>query len=387
MRNETSRTSKTVLILTWFYRPFVGGAELFVEAMLNRLSDRYRFVVLTARISRRLDRREQHGNVEVIRCGLGTRWDKHLYPVFAAPTALRLIKRVDIVHTVMVNAAAVLARGLRLVVRRPSVLTLQMGDDDAYVRRVLGWLYPIYPRLHRGFDRVHAISRFLERRAIGFGVAPESITVIPNGVDLAKFHPPDERGEERNLREVLGLRDAPVVVSLSRLSAKNGMDTLVAAWAHVREGRRDAKLLILGDGEERQSLQAMIREHRLEDEVRLLGTVDPDEAPEYLRIADVFVRPSRSEGLGNAFLEAMACGVPIVATPVGGIVDFLEDGETGIACPPDEPDALAGAILRLLRDPELARRLSAQARKLVVERYGWDRIADEMDAVYRDLSP
>ena len=101
--------------------------------MTSRLSDRYRFVILTARMSRHLKRRERRGNVEVIRCGLGTRWDKHLYPAFAAPAALGQIRRADIVHTVMVNAAAVVARGLRLVARRPSLLTLQMGDDDAYM--------------------------------------------------------------------------------------------------------------------------------------------------------------------------------------------------------------------------------------------------------------
>ncbi|MBU1102183.1 glycosyltransferase family 4 protein, partial [Patescibacteria group bacterium] len=111
-----------------------------------------------------------------------------------------------------------------------------------------------------------------------------------------------------------------------------------------------------------------------------------EDVPKYLAISDVFVRPSLSEGLGNSFLEAMAAGVPIIGTKVGGIPDFLRDGETGLFCEARNPQSIAEKITLLLSDEILRQRLIANARKLVEEKYNWDNIAQKMGNIFEKLA-
>ena len=109
-----------------------------------------------------------------------------------------------------------------------------------------------------------------------------------------------------------------------------------------------------------------------------MGHIEPEKVYDYLAVADIFVRPSRSEGLGSSFLEAMGAGLPIIATPVGGIPDFLKDGETGLFCEVDDPQDLAEKIKLLMADETLAKRIAENGRQLVLEKYNWDNIAKQI---------
>ena len=151
---------KTIVIFSWFYLPFIGGAELFVKAITDRLGYRYRFVIVTARADRKLAAIDESERVSVVRVGLGNRSDKFMYPLFALKWALAS-EHVDLVHAIMVNASAVAAYLFSKMKRVPTLLTLQEGDTEDYAREYLRLLFPVYPRLHRTFDRIHAISRFL----------------------------------------------------------------------------------------------------------------------------------------------------------------------------------------------------------------------------------
>jgi len=372
----------TVLLFTWFYLPFVGGSELFIRAIASRLSHRYRFFIVTARGDRRWTPREERSEGTVMRVGAGARIDKFLYPVPALRAALS-IREVDLVHAVMVNAAALSAWAYLRVRRRPSLLTLQSGDSEQYVKGYMGPAFPLYRFLHRPFDRIHAISSHLRDRAVGFGASPESITVVPNGVELQLF----DRGrfparELDELRKRLGVHGKRVIVSVSRLALKNGLDTLIRALALLE---RDAVLVLVGEGEDRGKLDALARELGVRDRVVFTGTVDPVETPRYLSIAEVFARPSLSEGLGSAFLEAMACRLPVVATAVGGILDFVRDGENGLLCRVGDPESVSGALSRLLGDPALARQMGDSGHDLVAREYGWDSVADRIGRLYDEL--
>ena len=179
---------KTIVIFSWFYLPFIGGAELFVKAITDRLGYRYRFVIVTARADRKLAAIDESERVSVVRVGLGNRSDKFMYPLFALKWALAS-EHVDLVHAIMVNASAVAAYLFSKMKRVPTLLTLQEGDTEDYAREYLRLLFPVYPRLHRTFDRIHAISRFLEQQAITYGADTETIRVIPNGVDTEVFRP------------------------------------------------------------------------------------------------------------------------------------------------------------------------------------------------------
>lgn len=378
---------KTILIFSWFYLPYIGGAELFVKAITARLGGRFRFVIVTCRAHRKLPPIEQSEQVTVLRVGFGNRVDKFLYPMFAVRRALAL-ERVDLLHAIMVNASAVAAYAFSKLTGKPALLTLQEGDSEAYAREYLGPLFPIYPRLHRPFDRIHAISGFLERQAVTYGADAASIRVIPNGVDTEVFHPeptPAQRDATVRLRAQLGLEQKRVIVSVSRLVPKNGLDTLVEAMVRLRKHHPEVALVLVGAGGERERLESKAAEIGVRESVVFVGEVQHEDTADYLRLADAFVRPSKSEGLGSAFLEAMASGLPVVATPVGGIPDFLEHEVTGLFCEPDDAESVAAAVGRLLSDGSLSRRLSAGGVRLVEARYRWEQVAEEMATLYEEL--
>jgi glycosyltransferase involved in cell wall biosynthesis len=372
---------KTILIFTWFYLPFLGGAELFVKAITDRLAGRFRFVIITARADRRLAAAEEREHVRLLRTGVGYGIDKFVYPFAALGRALRL-PSVDLVHAIMVNASAVAAYGFTRLRHRPTLLTLQEGDSEEYVKDYLGPFFPIYPRLHRPFDCIHAISSYLEKQAVAYGADPSSIRVVPNGVDTSVFTPGIPAND---LKRKLDLEHKRVVISVSRLVPKNGLDTVIDAMPRVLERHPDVTLVLVGDGGERKLLEQRAETLSVSHAVRFVGAVEHERAVDYLRLADVFVRPSRSEGLGSAFLEAMACGVPVIGTPVGGIPDFLRDGENGLYVTPGSAASVTGAITRILSDSRLAKDLSASALGMVRANYRWDSVAERIAALYEAL--
>ena len=372
---------KTVVVFSWFYLPFIGGAELFVKAVTDRLAGRFRFVIVTARAERSLPKIEENEHVRILRTGFGLGVDKFLYPLSAVRRSLSL-PRVDLVHAIMVNASAVAAYGFTRLCPRPTLLTLQEGDSEDYVRDYLGPLFPLYPRLHRPFDRIHSISHFLKEQAVGYGADPRTIRIVPNGVDIDIFSPGPS---EKELRDELELSNRRVLVSVSRLVPKNGLDIVVDALPRLLAHHPETVLVLVGDGSERQALEARAEKLAVRGAVRFVGAVEHERTVDYLRLADVFVRPSRSEGLGSAFLEAMAAGVPVIATPVGGIPDFIRDGETGLFAEPGSAEGVARAVSRILSDDALAKRLSDAGLALVRSGYRWDMVAEQIAELYEEL--
>ena len=116
--------------------------------------------------------------------------------------------------------------------------------------------------------------------------------------------------------------------------------------------------------------------------VKVLGYMDYSDIPKYLAVSDIFIRPSRSEGFGNSFIEAMAARIPVIATPVGGIADFLDDRETGMFCAPNSPKSIANTVMALIQDKPLSNRIVEKAFNRVKDKYTWDCIALEMKRVF-----
>jgi len=182
-----------------------------------------------------------------------------------------------------------------------------------------------------------------------------------------------------------------VLVTTGRLVKKNGVGDIIAALKFLPE---NVKLLIVGSGELEKSLKLKVKSLpdgkaglKLEKRVRFLGFVEPEKIPEYLWASDIFVRPSLSEGLGNSFIEAMAAGLPIIGTPVGGIPDFLFPPEridlvpTGLFCQPNNPQSIAEKVNLILTDDSLRRNIIDNGQRLVTEKYDWNLIANQMRQV------
>lgn len=371
---------QAVIIFSTAYLPLIGGAELAIKEITDRVCGLV-FFLITARMKRSFPRRERLGNVDVYRVGLGIPFfDKLFSPLLGAFVARRLMKKHDVMcfWSIMItftSGAPFLLKLLGLNKKIPILLTLQEGDSPEHIKRARFGLIRFSWRFMLHFaDHVQVISNYLADMARAYGYK-EEISIVPNGVSKTLI----ANGKSRIAKQQ---KNKKIIITVSRLVEKNGIDILIDAIAKVKEHIPDIQCLILGDGPERKNIESIIKNHELGNNVKLFGSVLYEEVPDYLAHADIFVRPSRSEGLGTSFLEAMAAGVPIIGTPVGGIPDFLKDSETGLFARVDDANNLAEKIEQLLRDGELRVRLADNGRRLAGEYYNWHTIADRMRTLF-----
>ena len=218
----------------------------------------------------------------------------------------------------------------------------------------------------RAAKRVVTMSEPFRRELMGRGVAAERIEVVHNAIDPQWGRRNPEAPAA--LRAKLGIGpEKRVVLIVGRLSPEKDHGTLLEALRRVRSVAPEAHLAIVGDGPERPKIEAAVRALGLAGAVTLTGQVPSAEL--YYGIADICVLSSLSEGSPNALLEAMATGAPVVATAVGGIPEMVTNGESALLIQPGDCQAMTGAIAALLADGELARRLAARAREVVLERH------------------
>ncbi len=201
------------------------------------------------------------------------------------------------------------------------------------------------------------------------------VTVVPNGVDTEKFKAKSEK-RKSEFRKELGISENDtVLVTTSRLVKKNAVEDVIVAMKFLSS---NVKFLIVGSGRLEESLKSKTKSEKLEERVRFVGFVSHDELPNYLHASDIFIRTPISEGMGNSFIEAMCAGLPVIATPVGGIVDFLKDGETGLFCEVGNPKSIAQKVLKLMKDAESRKYIVGNALHLVQEKYDWNFVAGRM---------
>ena len=363
-------SSKRILIFSTSYYPFVGGAEVAVKEITDRLAD-IQFDLITAKQKDNLPEVEKVGSINVYRLGSGSPLlDKVFLPFHGAIFALRLNKKnhYDSFWCIMAtfaSGAAYIANFFQKKV--PIILTLQEGDSEGHLRyRWLGLINLSWRLALKRTSLLTTISTYLLNRARKLGYTGEAI-IIPNGVDVKKF-----------TTDVLSRafdKNGITLITTSRLVEKNGIGDVIEALPLLPD---NVKFHILGTGPLENNLKFKIENLKLKGRVEMLGFVDQEKIPDYLHHADIFIRPSLSEGMGISFIEAMAAGLPVIATPVGGIVDFLRDGETGLFCEVKNPESIAKQVLRLIEDDVLRKTIVENAKKMVKEKYDWDLIANEM---------
>lgn len=279
------------------------------------------------------------------------------------------------------------------------LLTLQEGDDLKKIEKKV-WLVKFwFKQIFQKADSIQCISNYLATWAKKMG-ASRPVEVVPNGTNfqLPIFNFQTIYNDTIfNFKKQLGItNNEKVILTTSRLVEKNSIEDLISA-THLLVTRPPAgeasysllvALVICGSGPELQNLKSKIKNLKLEDKVKFIGFVEPKELPKYYAIADVFCRPSLSEGLGNSFLEAMSLSVPVVATPVGGIPDFLQDGVTGYFCEVKNSKSIAEKIKYVLDDKNKieVQRVVGNAKKMVEEKYNWDKIAIQINNIFNKLN-
>ena len=224
-------------------------------------------------------------------------------------------------------------------------------------------------RTLRAAGAVVAVSAALSDYVVSLGVEPAKVSVLPNGVDPERFRPSPVDGRTR---QRLGLDGAPVLGFVGGLRPWHGVDALPGLLRRLDR----ARLVVVGDGPLRASLDQRLRDYGVRDRVVFTGLIPHEEVPDVVRALDVALAPY--EPLDHPFyfsplklFEAMACGVPVVAARIGQIEEVVEDGQTGLLYRPGDEDALAGACERLLADEDLRARIGAAAATAVRVRYTW----------------
>ncbi len=264
----------------------------------------------------------------------------------------------------------------------PTILTLQDGDSLETVEKKMK---PVWFFFKRGFKKakiVHAISTFLGQwsRRMGFD---GKLEIIPNGVDIKTFSRIFSEDVKYQLRKQLNLEPLDIVlITTSRLVYKNAVDEVIKSLLYLPA---NVKFLILGTGVEKMYLEKLCTKLNIESRVTFVGFVKYEDIPKYLSISNIFIRPSRTEGLGNSFIEAMVYGIPVIGTQEGGLADFLFDEEhnpellpTGWIVSKNNPEQIAQKVNLILSDDKKTDTIVKYSRNIAIQKYNWGLIANEI---------
>jgi sugar transferase (PEP-CTERM/EpsH1 system associated) len=352
----------------------VGGAQTALLRLLTGL-DRDRFPPIVACLYNgdgTVARQIRALDIPVTDLGMTAKWRwDGLWRLYC----LLRRERPTILHTWMFHAN-VPGRVLGRLAGVPIIISSErtMGQE----RRWRYWLNRTTDPLT---DRVVCVSESVAAFAAQtIGICPAKLVVIPNGIPLGDFQP----GGRAKVRADLGIPPAALVVgTVGRLQSVKGTTYLLEAFACLAPDHPGAILLLVGDGPQRVQLEGMAQRLGVSERVRFLGS--RSDVSRLLQAMDVFVLASIWEGMPNAALEAMAVGLPVVATAVGGTPEVVVDGETGLLVPARDPDALARAVAHLLHDPELWRRMGQAGRRRVEQHFSEAQMVRQTERLYDEL--
>ena len=282
---------------------------------------------------------------------------------------LILREKIDVIET-FTHDSNMLALPIAWLARVPVRIATHHGVIEGLPRwreRLHAWMVN-----HNIAHKLVAVSERTYQIALLEGVQAERISVIQNGIQPMPF----EAEHRLEVRKDAGIgADDPFLLSVGRLVHVKAHEVLVSAMPAVLKEFPNAKVGICGDGVLRGDLEAQIKSLGLEAAVKLFGA--QNNVAKFLSSADVFILPSRSEGLPIALLEAMSAGLPVIATKLEGLGEVVLDGVHGLFAPVDDPEALAEVILKLLRDPDLRARMGVSAKQRVNESYSLDRMGEQ----------
>ena len=381
-----------ILMPVLHYRPVIGGFEIFIQNIAERLSKSTDVFIVTGKVMHTANK-ERRGGLRIFRTSLFKLKDLSYSSWFYILTAMPFIflrsfymikrEKIPLVHC-QGRLSGLMGYFLKKITKTPYIITVQSADFSVYHPKAnikpVRWIYNfIRKKIYQNAIKCHAVSYHLKDHLGKWGI--KGAVVIPNGVDNFEFRPDLSK---RKTRKELGLDTENLIMCISRLEPKNGTEDLIKAADILRKKISEFKIAIIGSGSQRKRLEKLTEELGL-DSIFFLGDISHGSIPKYLASSDIFIRPSLAEGFGIVFIEAMACDVSVIGTPVGGIVDFLKNGETGLFCEPGNPRDIAEKIELLIKDKQLRNKLVENGHKLVVEVYNWDKISERIKRIYQSI--
>lgn len=363
-----------VLFITNDFGPRTGGIETFIIGLIERRA----FASTIVYTSMQENSQEYDANwermfgVKVIRDS-----SKILLPTPKVARKVSKLVKAEKINTVAFGAAAPLGL-LAHSIKRAGVIRIVALTHGHEV-----WWARVFPfnllirRIGRGVDSLtylgeythQMISRALDQRA------KLAMVKIAPGIDTQHFSP---RNSD-DLRTSLKLAEKKVIVCVARLVHRKGQDRLIEAMPEILNAIPNAHLLIVGEGPYRQQLVKRVNQLKMKDDVTFVGRIGYEQLPEYICAGDLFAMPSRSrfwglevEGLGISYLEASACGLPVIAGNSGGAPDAVDEGKSGVVVSGVDNDAIAKAVIELLRDSDSSKKMGVYGRNWVVEKWRWE---------------
>jgi glycosyltransferase involved in cell wall biosynthesis len=411
--NHPTRSGPRVCVLTESFPPDVlGGLELHAKQLAEHLlTRRLQVQILTRRVCADAPARELVGNVPVVRIGSGGllkgRGWQALGPLlsFLTAAAAWLISNRRSYDVVLALGSKVLpipalAAGLqpakRVVFKPESPIEFrEVISHESLARmrlpaatQVLGGLSAARQLLLKAGDRFVAISSEIRDELLNLKIPADRIVMIPNGIDMTRFHPVSEPEKIRLRRQLQLPLDRRLLIYVGRLSRAKGVLMMLDLWRGMVSKWPSVHLVMLGKGGDSHDnceaeVRAFIARHGPALSITWPGAVD--NVPAYLQAAEAYVSPSTYEGCSLALIEAMASGLPAISTSVGIADEVVTDGRTGRLVPPDSPEQLRQALEWLFEHPERWAQMGAAARAAVVGRYSMDAVADRYVALLRSL--
>ena len=377
------------------FHPEVGGPSIYLHRLIPALVARGHHVTVITHTDSNRSGLDSTFSYPVYR--VSRRWPVLLRILLFTWRVLRLARTVDLLFVSDYGMPAALAN---VILRKPMVLK-NVGDFawefstrhglvssdlsiDEFQLLHHDWRVRLLQRLIIWYVRAANVvlvpSRYVRTLVTGWGVPPDCIRVIYNALDERQFASVPDRVTAR--REVGLPASEPVLLTVARLVPWKGIGTIVRVLPRVQRIFPDAHLLIVGDGPERTNLEALASPSS--DSVDFLGFQSQQHVHRLMCAADVFVLFSTYEGFPHTLLEAMACRLPVIASAVGGTLEAVIDGRTGVLVPSADEEQLVAAICRVLKEPEFGSSLAERAHEKL-ERFSWERMVADTEAVLLEV--
>jgi len=364
-----------VLMICPEFIPKMGGAEIQAFNLSRSLLDKGVFVRVLTRLSEKnWERIENIDGLQVERVDyLRVRFLSGIMLNFVLAWKILIKYRLfDVYHFHIGGNYMVLPVLVLKMLKKPIVIKVSgwWELERGFLRRK-GILPKIIRAIFFRSDVIIALSDEIKFQLLKYGFPLKHIISLPNGVNTQLFYPPNERAEHQN------------IVFIGRLVAEKGVKILIQAIALLKDEFPNVFLDVIGDGYDREELQNMTKDLKIEQSVCFLGK--KNKVYEFLNRANIYVQPSLHEGLPNSLIEAMACGLPVVVTNVGGMPDIVKDSLDGFVVEPSNVNSLANAIRKLLYNPTLRNKMGAAGRSKIEKYYSLEFITNNYITLYQQL--
>lgn len=363
--------------------PPVEGIGYYTYNLSKKLIEKGHEVVVITRGSRNKTKRELFENIEVIKAPFIPIYPFyiHVHGIFVNRLLKSLESQIDIIHL-----HTPLTPNIKTSLPVITTIHSPMLADNRYIKvssiftlfskisaRFVS--YPIEKKLIQTSKKITTVSEAVAKELEDYGLDSKEITVMYNGVNEAFFTPNKNKHNGVN----------KYILYVGHINREKGLFDLAECAKYICCEKSDISFIIAGKGRDLDKMKLKIKKAGIEDKFIFLGQVDQDKLIELYQNASLFIFPSYHEGLPTVLLEAMSCGLPVIATDVRGNKDLISNGENGILVPPRNPKKMAEIILKLIDDEKLIEQLGKNARKTIMEKYTWNDVSNNFLKCYESL--